>query len=143
MSTTFVSGADQGTQYRSGLNPGVQEDGIRRHTRSLKQGLYYFDEDQRELFLASKKAYQENPHKPKASVCFATVCEDALQAAGKHGALWLLMLLLQSLWSSLHQAISLFAEEISTEIRAASDFPDGVFWYAEDGSHGSHIHLHV
>ncbi|CAE7941054.1 msrA1 [Symbiodinium sp. KB8] len=63
-------GADQGTQYRSGL--------------------YYFDEDQRELFLASKKAYQ-----------------DALQAAGKHG-------------------------EISTEIRAASDFPDGVFWYAED-----------
>ncbi|CAE7795091.1 msrA1 [Symbiodinium sp. CCMP2456] len=63
-------GADQGTQYRSGL--------------------YYFDEDQRELFVASKKAYQ-----------------DALQAAGKHG-------------------------EISTEIRAASDFPDGVFWYAED-----------
>eukprot|EP00439_Symbiodinium_sp_Y106_P064092 s3378_g10.t1 len=85
-------GADQGTQYRSGL--------------------YYFDEDQKELFVASKKAYQENPCTLRAFAGFSTLYgaikfEDALQAAGKHG-------------------------EISTEIRAASDFPDGVFWYAED-----------
>ncbi|CAE7606062.1 msrA2 [Symbiodinium natans] len=63
-------GNDIGTQYRSGL--------------------YYFDEDQKELFLASKRAYQA-----------------ALQAAGIH-------------------------REVSTEIRDASDFSDGVFYYAED-----------
>ncbi|CAE7774978.1 msrA1 [Symbiodinium pilosum] len=63
-------GNDIGTQYRSGL--------------------YYFDDDQRQLFLASKAAYQ-----------------DALRAAG-------------------------IQREVSTEIRAASDFPNGVFYYAED-----------
>lgn len=63
-------GNDRGTQYRSGL--------------------YYFDDNQRQIFEASKKAY-----------------EEALKKAGKgEGA-------------------------ISTEIRAAADFPQ-LFYYAED-----------
>lgn len=62
-------GHDRGTQYRSGL--------------------YYFDDDQRRLFEASRDAYQE-----------------ALARAGIH-------------------------REITTEIRAASDF-DEIFYYAED-----------
>lgn len=65
-------GNDRGTSYRSGL--------------------YYFDDDQRQLFEASKKAY-----------------EASLKKAGKGDG-----------------------PKITTEIRAASDFPDGVFFYAED-----------
>lgn len=67
----MAQGNDNGTQYRSGL--------------------YYFDEDQRQLFEASKEAY-----------------EKALKAGGKGRG-----------------------EKITTEIRAAADFPE-VFYYAED-----------
>jgi len=66
-------GNDRGTQYRSGL--------------------YYFDEEQKQLFEASKAAY-----------------ETALKAKGKG-----------------------FGDSITTEIRAAADFPDSeVFYFAED-----------
>jgi peptide-methionine (S)-S-oxide reductase len=64
-------GNDRGTQYRSGL--------------------YYFSEEQKQLYEASKNAY-----------------EKALAAKGKGKG-----------------------SEITTEIRAASDFPE-VFYYAED-----------
>jgi peptide-methionine (S)-S-oxide reductase len=68
-----AQGNDRGTQYRSGL--------------------YYFDEEQRELYEASKAAY-----------------EAALQAAGKGRG-----------------------GRITTEIRAAADFPDSqVFYFGED-----------
>jgi peptide-methionine (S)-S-oxide reductase len=66
-------GNDRGTQYRSGL--------------------YYFNEDQKKLFEASKAAY-----------------EKALVLAGKG-----------------------MGKEITTEIKAVADLPDGVgFYYAED-----------
>eukprot|EP00747_Dinoflagellata_sp_TGD_P188873 gnl/TRDRNA2_/TRDRNA2_48470_c0_seq1.p1 gnl/TRDRNA2_/TRDRNA2_48470_c0~~gnl/TRDRNA2_/TRDRNA2_48470_c0_seq1.p1 ORF type:complete len:292 (-),score=54.51 gnl/TRDRNA2_/TRDRNA2_48470_c0_seq1:135-935(-) len=68
----MAQGNDRGTQYRSGL--------------------YYFDDEQRQLFEASKAAY-----------------EAALKKAGKGRG-----------------------SAITTEIRAAADFPDGVFYYAED-----------
>eukprot|EP00747_Dinoflagellata_sp_TGD_P179819 gnl/TRDRNA2_/TRDRNA2_31264_c0_seq1.p1 gnl/TRDRNA2_/TRDRNA2_31264_c0~~gnl/TRDRNA2_/TRDRNA2_31264_c0_seq1.p1 ORF type:complete len:287 (+),score=43.47 gnl/TRDRNA2_/TRDRNA2_31264_c0_seq1:40-900(+) len=63
-------GNDRGTQYRSGL--------------------YYFNDQQKELFEKSRHAYQE-----------------ALKKAGRN-------------------------DPITTEIRAAADFPEGVFYYAED-----------
>lgn len=66
-------GNDRGTQYRSGL--------------------YFFDDHQRELFEASRDAY-----------------EAALRQAGKLGE----------------------GAGITTEIRAATDFPGGLFFYAED-----------
>eukprot|EP00440_Ansanella_granifera_P030388 gb/GFBE01033012.1/.p1 GENE.gb/GFBE01033012.1/~~gb/GFBE01033012.1/.p1 ORF type:complete len:306 (+),score=71.56 gb/GFBE01033012.1/:1-918(+) len=66
-------GNDRGTQYRSGL--------------------YYFDDEQRQLYEASRAAYQH-----------------ALKAKGKGRG-----------------------DEITTEIRAAADFPDSqVFYYGED-----------
>eukprot|EP00931_Biecheleriopsis_adriatica_P004357 TRINITY_DN10603_c0_g1_i1.p1 TRINITY_DN10603_c0_g1~~TRINITY_DN10603_c0_g1_i1.p1 ORF type:complete len:300 (+),score=78.57 TRINITY_DN10603_c0_g1_i1:30-902(+) len=68
--TGMSQGNDFGTQYRSGL--------------------YYFDDAQKQLFEASRTAYQ-----------------DALRKAGIN-------------------------RDITTEIRAASDFPDGIFYYAED-----------
>merc|ERR1712232_158506 len=64
-------GNDRGTSYRSGL--------------------YYFDEDQKKLFEASRDAY-----------------EAALTKAGKGEG------------------------RITTEIKAAADYPDGVFFYGED-----------
>jgi len=72
--TQYMSqGNDRGSQYRTAL--------------------YYFDDDQKQLFEASKAAY-----------------EGALKKAGK-GA----------------------GKEITTEIRAAADFPDSqVFYYGED-----------
>merc|ERR1712196_560348 len=66
-------GNDRGTQYRSAL--------------------YYFDDEQKELYMASKAAY-----------------ESALAAQGKGRG-----------------------DEITTEIRAAADFPESnVFFYGED-----------
>ena len=46
--------------------------------------------------MASKKAYQENPCTLRAFAGFSTLYgaikfEDALQAAGKHGVLWLIL----------------------------------------------------
>jgi len=68
----MAQGNDTGTQYRSGL--------------------YFFDEEQHQLFEASKAAY-----------------EQALAKAGKGRG-----------------------PKITTEIVSAADFPDQVFYYAED-----------
>ena len=57
--------------------------------------------------------------------------QDALRAAGIQREPWPARIC-DELLLGLRNLYIFRAEEVSTEIRAASDFPNGVFYYAED-----------